>query len=248
MIRACESDGLDARIVRPSIVGPAWAFPYIGWAGDKPSTIVGAGTLLARRGVRVFRDGFDHPCPVVPVDIVADVTVTLGSDQGLETHWTSTWVHHNALLMYLACFSTLIPDPSWLLKTGRLLLIVITHSDGLAFLVFCTNWDAVGFESPLVFFGTFLIPGKLYVEHTTVTEGRSCMPVLMHRKLTKCHPSSFSRVISISFWRLKAKGNTQPPRNSKGLEMGLMLCTELIWSNVEYFEIVELDCWSEKRL
>ena len=86
MIRACESDGLDARIVRPSIVGPAWAFPYIGWAGDKPSTIVGAGTLLARRGVRVFRDGFDHPCPVVPVDIVADVTVTLGSDQGLETH------------------------------------------------------------------------------------------------------------------------------------------------------------------
>ena len=75
VIRACESDGLDARIVRPSIVGPAWAFPYIGWAGDKPSTIVGAGTLLARRGVRVFRDGFDHPCPVVPVDIVADVTV-----------------------------------------------------------------------------------------------------------------------------------------------------------------------------
>ncbi|CAL1139708.1 unnamed protein product [Cladocopium goreaui] len=75
VIRACESDGLDARIVRPSIVGPAWAFPYVGWAGDKPSTIVGAGTLLARRGVRVFRDGFDHPCPVVPVDIVADVTV-----------------------------------------------------------------------------------------------------------------------------------------------------------------------------
>jgi len=79
VIRACESDGLDARIVRPSIVGPAWAFPYVGWAGDKPSTIVGAGTLLARRGVRVFRDGFDHPCPVVPVDIVADVTVTPAS-------------------------------------------------------------------------------------------------------------------------------------------------------------------------
>ena len=78
VIRACESDGLDVRIVRPSIVGPAWAFPYVGWAGDKPSTIVGAGTLLARRGVRVFRDGFDHPCPVVPVDIVADVTVTPG--------------------------------------------------------------------------------------------------------------------------------------------------------------------------
>ena len=66
-------------------------------------------------------------------------------------------------------------------------------------------------ESPLVFFGTFLITGKLYVEHTTVTEGRSCMPVLMHRKLTKCHPSSFSRAISISFWHSKAKGNMQQP-------------------------------------
>ena len=42
---------------------------------DKPSTIVGAGTLLARRGVRVFRDAFDHPCPVVPVDMVADTRV-----------------------------------------------------------------------------------------------------------------------------------------------------------------------------
>ncbi|CAE7213413.1 far1, partial [Symbiodinium pilosum] len=75
VIRACDSEGLDVRIVRPSIVGPAWACPYIGWAGDKPSTIVGAGTLLARRGVRVFRDAFDHPCPVVPVDMVADITV-----------------------------------------------------------------------------------------------------------------------------------------------------------------------------
>ncbi|CAK9108699.1 unnamed protein product [Durusdinium trenchii] len=75
VIRACEADELDVRIVRPSIVGPSWAFPYTGWAGDKPSTIVGAGALLARRGVRVFRDGFDHPCPVVPVDMVADLTV-----------------------------------------------------------------------------------------------------------------------------------------------------------------------------
>ncbi|CAE7518927.1 ads-1 [Symbiodinium sp. CCMP2456] len=75
VIRACDSEGLDVRIVRPSIVGPAWAYPFIGWAGDKPSTIVGAGTLLAKRGVRAFRDAFDHPCPVVPVDMVADISV-----------------------------------------------------------------------------------------------------------------------------------------------------------------------------
>ena len=75
VIRACDSEGLDVRIVRPSIVGPAWAYPFIGWAGDKPSTIVGAGTLLVKRGVRAFRDAFDHPCPVVPVDMVADISV-----------------------------------------------------------------------------------------------------------------------------------------------------------------------------
>ncbi|CAJ1452663.1 unnamed protein product [Effrenium voratum] len=75
VIRACDAEALDVKIVRPSIVGPAWAFPYTGWAGEKPSTIVGAGALLARRGVRVFRDGFDHPCPVVPVDLVAELAV-----------------------------------------------------------------------------------------------------------------------------------------------------------------------------
>lgn len=74
VLRACESDAMDARIVRPSIVAPAWAMPWAGWAGDKPSTIVGGAVLLARRGLKAFRSS-KYPCPLVPVDVVADVTV-----------------------------------------------------------------------------------------------------------------------------------------------------------------------------
>eukprot|EP00931_Biecheleriopsis_adriatica_P019130 TRINITY_DN1313_c0_g1_i1.p1 TRINITY_DN1313_c0_g1~~TRINITY_DN1313_c0_g1_i1.p1 ORF type:complete len:2114 (+),score=427.23 TRINITY_DN1313_c0_g1_i1:68-6409(+) len=75
VVRACDSESMDVRIVRPSIVGPAWAFPWIGWAGDKPSTIIGGGTLLARQGLSFFRDALDYPCPVVPVDLVAGIAV-----------------------------------------------------------------------------------------------------------------------------------------------------------------------------
>lgn len=70
ILKSCAAEGLQAHIVRPSIVGPAWAAPFPGWAGDKPSTIVAGAVLLARRGVRVFR-GSKHPCPAVPVDLVA---------------------------------------------------------------------------------------------------------------------------------------------------------------------------------
>lgn len=70
-----------------------------------------------------------------------------------ETHWMSTWVHYAALLillMYRACFSTLIPDPSWLKLTPEngSTSNHCNHAlrDCLAFLVFCTNWDAVGWK------------------------------------------------------------------------------------------------------
>ena len=79
LVMAGDDEGLDVRIVRPSIVGPAWAFPYIGWAGDKPSTVVGGLALLGRRGLlgglQVFQDAFSHPSPVVPVDLVAEEAV-----------------------------------------------------------------------------------------------------------------------------------------------------------------------------
>ena len=32
---------LRLRVVRPSIVGPSWAFPWPGWTGDQPSTVTG---------------------------------------------------------------------------------------------------------------------------------------------------------------------------------------------------------------
>lgn len=48
-----EADGRDApcsrgprrlrlRVVRPSIVGPSWVFPWPGWTGEQPSTVTGA--------------------------------------------------------------------------------------------------------------------------------------------------------------------------------------------------------------
>lgn len=32
---------LSLRIVRPSIVGPSWVFPWPGWTGEQPSTVTG---------------------------------------------------------------------------------------------------------------------------------------------------------------------------------------------------------------
>lgn len=32
---------LRLRVVRPSIVGPAWVFPWPGWTGEQPSTVTG---------------------------------------------------------------------------------------------------------------------------------------------------------------------------------------------------------------
>lgn len=74
VLKACAEAKLDARIVRPSIVGPAWAAPFAGWSGDQPSTVVGAAVLLQRRVLRVFASS-EHPAPIVPVDLVAEATV-----------------------------------------------------------------------------------------------------------------------------------------------------------------------------
>lgn len=34
---------LSLRVVRPSIVGPSWVFPWPGWTGEQPSTVTGEG-------------------------------------------------------------------------------------------------------------------------------------------------------------------------------------------------------------
>lgn len=41
--RACSEAPcrLSLRIVRPSIVGPSWVFPWPGWTGEQPSTVTG---------------------------------------------------------------------------------------------------------------------------------------------------------------------------------------------------------------
>lgn len=90
--RACANDALEVGIVRPSIVGPAWASPFPGWCGKKPSTIVAGALLLAKRGVRVFCFSA-HPCPVVPVDMVAGAVIdalvlSWGSPTARITHAT----------------------------------------------------------------------------------------------------------------------------------------------------------------
>jgi len=74
VIRSCAALGIDVSIIRPSIVAPAFAAPYAGWAGDRPSTITAAAALYAGRAVRVFRCSA-HPFPMVPVDMVARVVL-----------------------------------------------------------------------------------------------------------------------------------------------------------------------------
>jgi len=61
---------MELKIVRPAIVGPAWALPEPGWNGEKPSTIT---ALLLLWGTRVIRFAplTKKPIPMVPVDVVA---------------------------------------------------------------------------------------------------------------------------------------------------------------------------------
>lgn len=73
-VQVCSTENLEAVIVRPSVIGPAWAAPFAGWSGDKPSTIVGGLTLWATGVTRMYR-GSPHPLPLVPVDLVAGVVL-----------------------------------------------------------------------------------------------------------------------------------------------------------------------------
>ncbi|CAM9468113.1 unnamed protein product, partial [Ectocarpus sp. 8 AP-2014] len=65
---------LRLRVVRPSIVGPAWVFPWPGWTGEQPSTVTGCQVLVLQRAVKTFRLG-PHPAPIIPVDVVSRAIV-----------------------------------------------------------------------------------------------------------------------------------------------------------------------------
>jgi nucleoside-diphosphate-sugar epimerase/1-acyl-sn-glycerol-3-phosphate acyltransferase len=57
-------------IVRPSIIGPAVEFPYEGWAGRTPSTIVAAACLYLSYQWNIWCFG-RHLVPIIPVDVVS---------------------------------------------------------------------------------------------------------------------------------------------------------------------------------
>ncbi|CAN0018134.1 unnamed protein product, partial [Choristocarpus tenellus] len=61
-------------VMRPSIIGPSWMFPWPGWTGERPSTVTGCLVLLLRRVVKTFNLG-PHTSPVIPVDVVSRAIV-----------------------------------------------------------------------------------------------------------------------------------------------------------------------------
>ena len=61
-------------IIRPTIIGPALEFPYEGWAGRMPSTIVAATCLYLSYQWNIWSFG-RHLVPVIPVDVVARFVV-----------------------------------------------------------------------------------------------------------------------------------------------------------------------------
>jgi len=62
---------MELKVVRPAIVGPAWALPEPSWNGDKPSTVT---ALFILWGARVVRMAplTSTGMPMVPVDVVAN--------------------------------------------------------------------------------------------------------------------------------------------------------------------------------
>ncbi|CAN0027492.1 unnamed protein product, partial [Hapterophycus canaliculatus] len=72
---------LMLRIVRPSIVGPSWVFPWPGWTGEQPSTVTGCQVLVLQRAVKTFRLG-PHPAPIIPVDVVSRAIVHMALGWG----------------------------------------------------------------------------------------------------------------------------------------------------------------------
>ena len=62
-------------IIRPSIIGPAVEFPYEGWAGRTPSTIVAAACLYLSYQWNIWSFG-RHLVPIIPVDVVSRFVIS----------------------------------------------------------------------------------------------------------------------------------------------------------------------------
>jgi perosamine synthetase len=60
----------DTVIFRPSIVGPALVYPYEGWAGSRPSTVVAAACLYFHYQWNLWCFG-NHRVPCIPVDVLS---------------------------------------------------------------------------------------------------------------------------------------------------------------------------------
>jgi dTDP-4-amino-4,6-dideoxygalactose transaminase/nucleoside-diphosphate-sugar epimerase/acyl-CoA-binding protein len=65
-----QESPVSTMIVRPSIVGPAIEFPFEGWAGEKPSTLVAGACLLMSYQWNLWCLG-SHSVPCIPVDILS---------------------------------------------------------------------------------------------------------------------------------------------------------------------------------
>lgn len=70
---------VDTIIVRPSIVGPAVEFPFEGWAGEKPSTIVGGACLHLLNQWNIW---YLEPNSVshIPVDVLSRFIIARAMD------------------------------------------------------------------------------------------------------------------------------------------------------------------------
>jgi dTDP-4-amino-4,6-dideoxygalactose transaminase/1-acyl-sn-glycerol-3-phosphate acyltransferase/nucleoside-diphosphate-sugar epimerase/acyl-CoA-binding protein len=69
------SNDTTTMIIRPSIVGPALEFPYEGWAGRTPSTLVAAACLYLSFQWNLWSFG-SHRVPHIPIDVLTRFVVT----------------------------------------------------------------------------------------------------------------------------------------------------------------------------
>ena len=93
-----QNDASDKNtiIVRPSIVGPSILFPFEGWCGHKPSTVVGAGCLYLKFqwSLWCFKK---TPVPVVPVDVVVQFTIKQAFNYDMTFPSSPTFIKESCL-------------------------------------------------------------------------------------------------------------------------------------------------------
>ncbi|CAF1208333.1 unnamed protein product [Rotaria sordida] len=120
-----QGNSLPIAIVRPSIVGAAWKEPIPGWI----DSYTGVTSIIAAIGKRLIRVAFTSPTvdlPIIPVDVVANMTVAVA--------WI-TATNNNSLstpTVYNCC-------------TGKNIKTYLTVED--FFRILATETTAIGFEN-----------------------------------------------------------------------------------------------------